>query len=321
MSASSGVAERRRRCFAARAMGDDGALRLGVEDEPVRLVDDEEVEPRLHRLLREAGLRDEVLERDHAAAVGVERVELRAVVLRDVGAALAVEEDEDLVELPPELAEPLDGERRRDDDEDAVGPLGPDETREDEARLDRLAEAHLVGEEPADRLVGRRPLGDVELVGVDGEPPAEEGAEPLRLPHPLQEEAVEAVAERGGPVDVEAGEPFDGILRDLGGPEAVLLDPAAVRRRPGRRAPLLRGEGHDLPGLLDPGVAPRGELERLQAGVARAERQPLARPRKEDDDPARLAPPRPARGRGRGCTCGGPLSLCGAPRSGRLPSP
>ncbi|MBK9088130.1 MAG: hypothetical protein IPL90_03430 [Holophagales bacterium] len=89
----------------------------------MRLVDDEQVEPRLHRLLCEAGLPDEVLERDDAAAVGVERVELRAVVLRDVGAALGVEQDEYLVELPPQLAEPLDGERRRDDDEDAVGPL------------------------------------------------------------------------------------------------------------------------------------------------------------------------------------------------------
>ena len=174
------------------------------------------------------------------------------------------------------------------DDEDAVGPLGPNETRQDEAGLDRLSEAHLVGEEPADRLVGRRPLGDVELVGVDGEPPAEEGPEPLRLPHPLQEEAVEAIPERGGPVDVEAGEPLDGILRDLGGPEAVLLDPATVRRRPVRRTLLLRGESHDLPGFLDPGVAPRGEFERLQAGVARAKSEPLAGPREEDDDSARL---------------------------------
>ena len=50
--------------------GRDGALRLGVEDEPVRLVDDEEVEARLHRLLREAGLRDEVLERDRRCGGG-----------------------------------------------------------------------------------------------------------------------------------------------------------------------------------------------------------------------------------------------------------
>jgi hypothetical protein len=128
----------------------------------------------------------------------------------------------------------------------------------------------------------------VELVRVDGEPSAQEGPEPLRLTHPLKEEAVEAIQQLGGPIDVETGQPFDGILRDLGGPEALLLDPPAVRRRPGRRAPLLRSERHHLAGFLDPGIAPRRELERLQAGVARAEREPLARPRKEDDDPARL---------------------------------
>ncbi len=71
-----------------------------------------------------SGRCDERLERDHRAAMDVERVEAGAEVARDVGQARRVEQREHLVVLAPQLAQPLHRQR-----------LG----RDDQAALDRAA--------------------------------------------------------------------------------------------------------------------------------------------------------------------------------------
>ena len=111
------------------------------------------------------------------AAMHVERVEVGAEVARHVGEARRIEEREDLVVLPPELAQPLDGQRVGRDDQAAFDLPGVHEPIQDQRRLDGLAEADLVGEQPAHRIAGARPLRDVELVREEADAPAEEGAE------------------------------------------------------------------------------------------------------------------------------------------------
>ena len=81
--------------------------------EAMGLVHHEHVERHRGRLRREGGIGHEVLDRDHHPRVGLEGVEALAQLARHVGAARGVEQHEDLVELPPQLGEPLDGEGAR----------------------------------------------------------------------------------------------------------------------------------------------------------------------------------------------------------------
>ncbi len=249
----------------------------------MRLVDDEEVESRRLRLLREAGLPREVLERDDGAPVRLERVESVAVLLRDVLAALAVEEDERLVELPVELAEPLDGERRGSHDEDAVGALRAQEAREDEARLDRLPEADFVREEPADRVARGRALGDVELVREDRDPPAEERPETARLADLREEEAVETVPEGRRPVGLEGAEPVDGIVRGSQGPQEGGRDDAPVRESGPAGGDLVDEDFQLL--ALEPRLLAGAHRHGTEGAVVRGEREARVRGGKVDDDP------------------------------------
>ena len=103
-----------------------------------------------------------------------------AVVLGHVVQPLVVEQDEDLVVLPPELAQPLEGQRLRGHDQGALGAAGVEEAVEDQAGLDRLAQAHLVGQQPAHGIAVAGALGDVELVGEELDAPAEERAQARR---------------------------------------------------------------------------------------------------------------------------------------------
>ena len=93
----------------------------GRPPQAVRLVDHQQVDAGLDRACRELGPRDERLERDHGAAVHVERVEVGAEVARHVGEARVVEQHEDLVVLAPQLAEPLHGQRLGGDHQAALG--------------------------------------------------------------------------------------------------------------------------------------------------------------------------------------------------------
>src|SRR5882762_1013905 len=71
---------------------------------------------------------------------------------------------EALEELLLELALPLPHERGRRQDQHAAGEPANRELLVDDARLDRLAEAHLVGQDGAAAHVAQHPLGDVDLV-------------------------------------------------------------------------------------------------------------------------------------------------------------
>ena len=286
--------ERRRReqQHVARDAGErrDGAVRVapGVAPralEAVRLVHDEKLEPRRLRLRGEPGLRDEVLERDDRVPVRLEGVEALAVLLHDVLAPLAVEEDERLVELAVELAEPLDRERRGRDDERPVGPVRAQEAREDEAGLDRLAEAHFVGEQPADGIGRRGALGDVELVREERDAPAEERAQPGRLADLGEEEAVEPVPERGRAIRLQRGEALDGVVRRRERPEEQRVHGSPVGEAHAGRP----DRGHqDLSLLaLEPRLLAGAERQRAQRRVVGRERQARLGRREEDDD----APP------------------------------
>ena len=112
---------------------------------------------------------------------------------------LAVDDAEIQAELVPHLVPPLDLERGRADDQDPPGPVADDQFQGDQARLDGLAEAHVVGNQQVDprhldgadhrvELVvfdvdarAERRL-DVPHVGGGSGPPAdgiEEGVEPV----------------------------------------------------------------------------------------------------------------------------------------------
>ena len=107
---------------------------------------------------------DQVVEPDDDAPVGEKRIETGSVVALDVTEAGVVEQNERLVVLPPQLAQPLDRERLRRDDQRALGAAGAGQAIQDQARLDGLAEPHLVGQEPTDRVGRGRALRDVELM-------------------------------------------------------------------------------------------------------------------------------------------------------------
>jgi len=80
---------------------------------------------------------------------------------------LAVVDDEVAVELLPHLLLPLDGQRRRRDDEDSVGPVASDELLDDDAGFDGLPEADLVADEVAVVVGVENFVGGLDLVRFD----------------------------------------------------------------------------------------------------------------------------------------------------------
>ena len=86
-----------------------------------------------------------------AAAMHVEGVEVGAEVARHVGQPRLVEQREHLVILAPQLAQPLHGQRVGRHDQAALDAAGVHEAVQDQAGLDRLAQADLVGQQPAHR--------------------------------------------------------------------------------------------------------------------------------------------------------------------------
>ena len=207
----------------------------GRAAQPVGLVHHEEVDAGLRRAGRELRPRDERLQGDHGAPVDVEGVEVGAVVPRHVGEPGLVEQHEDLVVLPPQLAQPLHGQRLGRDHQAPLRASGADESAQDEAGLDRLAEPHLVGQQPAHGKGGGRALGGVELVGEQADPPAEEGAEALGLAQRGEVQSVEAQGQVLDGVDVPGGQAFHEV-----GPR--------VARPDGRRARAARGPRRRWPG-------------------------------------------------------------------------
>ena len=225
------------------------------------LVHHEEVDAGLRRAGRELRPRDERLQGDHGAPVDVEGVEVGAVVPRDVGQPGLVEQHEDLVVLPPQLAEPLHRQRLGRDHQAPLRPSRPDESAQDEAGLDRLAEPHLVGQQPAHGVGGGGALGGVELVGEEADPPAEEGAEALGLAQRGEVQPVEAQGQVFDGVDVSGGQALDEVGARVGRPDVVGREPHEGRCVAGQA----QGDGaggelhHDRPALHGH-HAPRSEL-------------------------------------------------------------
>ena len=216
----------------------------GRAAQPVGLVHHEEVDTGLRRAGRELRPRDERLQGDHGAPVDVEGVEVGAVVPRDVGQPGLVEQHEDLVVLPPQLAEPLHRQRLGRDHQAPLRPSRPDESAQDEAGLDRLAEPHLVGQQPAHGVGGGRALGGVELVGEEPDPPAEEGAEALGLSQRSEVQPVEPQGQVLDGVDVPGGQALHEVGPRVGRPGVV------GRERHEGRSSLARRSVHAAGGEL-----------------------------------------------------------------------
>jgi hypothetical protein len=193
----------------------------GRPPEAMRLVHHHEVDAGRHCLLRQLRARDQRLQRDDHAAVHVERIEVGAEVARDVRQPVVVEKDEDLVVLPPQLAEPLHGQRLRRDDQGSLDAPGADEAIQDQAGLDRLAQADFVREEPAHGVAPARALRGVELVRKEADAPAEERAEAAGLAQRGQVQRVQADREVLQRVHLARGEPLDEGARAAGRREAV----------------------------------------------------------------------------------------------------
>ena len=140
-------------------------------------------------------------------------------VARDVGQARPIEKREGLVVFPPQLAEPLDGQRLWRDDEATLDLSGVHEAIQDQRRLNRLSEADFVGEEPPNRIGRARALRDVELVREEANAPAKEDAEAVGFAQGQQMKDVEARPEVLDLVEVAAGP---------GAREGRLRDPAAT---------------------------------------------------------------------------------------------
>ena len=218
-----------------------------VVGEVVRLVHHEEVERDLGGGVHEVRVVAQRLEGDDRMGRARER-RLRAT---ERGDPLGREEREERVELVEELGEPLEGEVLGDDDEDALGDAELAHAGEDEARLDRLAEADLVGEDEPRQPVREDPAGGADLVREDVDAGGEQRAERVRAPERLEPGDAGAERERGG--------------------RAVLARGERVERATGPRL-LERGVGRDLD---ERGVAPGDDRDAFPAGEADREPPPL----------------------------------------------
>ena len=121
------------------------------------------------------------------------------------------------------------------DHQAALGPPRAQEAAQHQAGLDRLAESHLVGEQPAHRVRGGRPLGGVELVREEPDPAAQERAEALRLAALREVQRVEPQRQVLDRVEVERGEPKREIGVRVLRPALVGCD--SVKRRGAPREP------------------------------------------------------------------------------------
>ena len=149
----------------------------------------------------------------------VEGVEVGTEIARHVGEALRIEEREHLVVLPPELAQPLDGERIRRDHEAAIDLPGVHEAIQDERGLDGLAEADFVGEQPPHGIAGARALRDVELMGKEPDAPAEEGAQAVGFAKSQEVQDVQAGHEILDVIEIAKGEPLEERALELQRPQ------------------------------------------------------------------------------------------------------
>ena len=96
-----------------------------------------------------------------------ERVGVQAVGAAHLGHQLAVDDDEVQAELLAHLVLPLQRQARRADDDHGAGPVPQQQLLEDQAGLDGLAQADVVGEQQVGPRAGQRAAQRFELVGLD----------------------------------------------------------------------------------------------------------------------------------------------------------
>ena len=171
---------------------------------------------------------------------------------------LGREEGEERVELVEELGEPLEREVLGDDDEDALGDAELAHAGEDEARLDRLAEADLVREDEARQAVGEDAAGRAHLVREDVDARREERPSESGAAERLEPGDAGAERERGGGTVLARGERIEGAA----GPS--LLE-RGVGRYLGERGVAAGDDRH----ALAPRSGPRAAGPRPRSGRSR----------------------------------------------------
>ena len=178
----------------------------------MRLVEDQEAafEPRAEPLAHRIGVGrvDQQVVRDEETAVRAPGVDAEAPLAahsRDVG---AVEDLEDQAEALLELALPLFEHRRRGGDDDGLRLAPQEQFAGDQAGLDGLAEAGVVGDEEVDAGQAERLAQRLHLVGVERDAGAERGLEEagIRRRRAVPAQGVEERGEPAGVVEAARGQ-------------------------------------------------------------------------------------------------------------------
>jgi len=163
----------------------DGVLRPRGGRGVVRLVEDEKraglevAQPVAERA--GVGLVAQERVREDEPRVSRERVDAIAPLAPAGENEIAVEDREGEAEAAVELVAPLEDDRGRAGDDDLLHPLPHEQLADDEPRLDRLAQAHVVRDEEADAGHPERLPERLELVGLDLDSGTEGGLHEARV--------------------------------------------------------------------------------------------------------------------------------------------
>ena len=146
----------------------------------VGLVDDEHVEGVATGRCRAVGLRQDLAQEplgtharqpghgDDDARVQPQRVGRQAVGAPVSGHSCGVHDDEVQAELLAHLVAPLQRQARRAHDDDRAGPVAQEELLNDQARLNGLAQADVVGQQKVSARGRERSAQWLKLVGLKG---------------------------------------------------------------------------------------------------------------------------------------------------------
>ena len=206
----------------------DGVLRAARRGGVVGLVEDEQragpevAEPVAQR--GGVGLVDEQAVRDQEPRVGRPGVDPVAPLLPDPGDVVLVEDLEDHPEAVFQLILPLQEHRRRAGHDDVLDLLAEQEFPGDQAGLDRLAEADVVGDEEVHPGQAQGLLQRLELVGVDPDAGPEGRLEEVRVGrgHAVPLQRVQVGREQLRRVESPARDLLPGLGRDQLGVDLLL---------------------------------------------------------------------------------------------------
>ena len=148
-------------------------------------------------------------------------VDREAAFPAHAGHICAVENRERESEARFHLVAPLLQHRRRAGDDDAIDPPAEQQLARDQARLDRLAEADIVGDEEVDARQTQRLAQGCELVRIDMDACAERRLKEVRVGrrHAVPGQGAEVGGEQGGIVEA--------LARD--GPPSIVLQHPGVQ--------------------------------------------------------------------------------------------